>query len=129
MHRMTPDLTTRHSQLLRGVLDLCLLATIAREPTYGYEMTRRLAERGLGTVAEGSIYPALGRLEREGLVEAFYRDSADGPRRKYYRVTPAGTQALDEWGRAWASTRTAVDAVLAPEDGRTSDERTAAWTG
>ena len=56
----------RRSQFLRGVLDLCLLAVLEDEPAYGYEMTKRLRERGLSIVGEGSIYPLLGRLERDG---------------------------------------------------------------
>ena len=59
----------RRTQLLRGVLDLCLLAVMEEGPAYGYEMTKRLRERGLSIVGEGSIYPLLARLEREGLVE------------------------------------------------------------
>jgi PadR family transcriptional regulator PadR len=57
----------RRSQLLRGVLDLCLLAVMGEGPAYGYEMTKRLRARGLSIVGEGSIYPLLGRLERDGL--------------------------------------------------------------
>lgn len=103
---------SRQSQLLKGVLDACLLAVVAEEPAYGYEMTKRLAERGLATVADGSIYPLLGRLERERLVESFRRQSNGGPPRKYYRLTPAGKEALELWRDEWRTTRAAVDAVL-----------------
>lgn len=109
--------STRKSQLLRGVLDLCLLATISDDPTYGYEMTKRLAERGLSIVAEGSIYPALGRLERERLIESFLQNGGAGPARKYYRVTPAGRAALEDWSEEWRGLRTAVDSVLALVEG------------
>lgn len=111
MHRMGAELG-RQSQLLRGALDLCLLATIARGPTYGYEMTKRLSERGLDSVAEGSIYPVLGRLQRDGLVETFHQDSESGPPRKYYRLSEAGRFALERWRSEWEATRTAIDAVL-----------------
>ena len=60
--------TQRRTELLRGVLDLCLLAVMSEGPAYGYEMTKRLRDRGLAIVGEGSIYPLLGRLERDGLV-------------------------------------------------------------
>jgi PadR family transcriptional regulator PadR len=103
---------TRQSQLLRGVLDLCLLAVIADEPAYGYEMTRRLADRGLTTVGEGSIYPLLGRLERDGLVETFHERTNGGPPRKYYRPTRVGRRALDLWRNDWLETRNAVDNVV-----------------
>jgi PadR family transcriptional regulator PadR len=88
--------------MLRGVLDLCLLAVVANEPAYGYEMTRRLRERGLSIVGEGSIYPLLGRLERDGL-----------PPRKYYSASPSGHRALAEGVRAWRDVRSEVDSVLA----------------
>jgi PadR family transcriptional regulator PadR len=102
----------RTSQLLRGVLDACLLAVIAEEPAYGYEMTARLVERGLDVVSEGSIYPAVGRLERQGLVESFRVDGNGGPPRKYYRPTRDGRQALAAWRAEWVETRDSVDSVL-----------------
>jgi PadR family transcriptional regulator PadR len=121
MHRMAQQ-PSRQSQLLRGVLDLCLLAVIADEPAYGYEMTKRLRERGLAVVGEGSIYPLLGRLEREGLVEAFRRPSNGGPPRKYYRPSRQGRRALQEWANEWSLTRDAVDAVLGSATKGGSDE-------
>jgi PadR family transcriptional regulator PadR len=103
---------SRSSQFLRGVLDLCLLAVIAEGPAYGYEMTRRLRARGLLSVAEGSIYPLLGRLERDGLVAAYRAPSNGGPPRKYYRLSPRGRRALVEGSAEWREARDAVDAVL-----------------
>jgi PadR family transcriptional regulator PadR len=103
----------RQSQLLRGVLDACLLAVIAERPAYGYEMTKRLSDRGLAAVGEGSIYPVLGRLERDRLVESFRQQSdGGGPPRKYYRLTPKGRRRLDAWAEEWTAIRSAVDAVL-----------------
>src|SRR6266702_2820076 len=81
----------RRSQLLRGTLDLCLLAVMEEGPAYGYEMTKRLRARGLSIVGEGSIYPLLGRLERKGLVETHRAASNGGPPRKYYRAWRAGS--------------------------------------
>jgi PadR family transcriptional regulator PadR len=104
----------RQTQLLRGVLDLCLLAIMAEEPAYGYEMTRRLRERGLSIVGEGSIYPLLGRLEREGLVETYRATSNGGPPRKYYRPSRKGHRALADGVSEWRATRDALDAVLRP---------------
>jgi PadR family transcriptional regulator len=104
--------TRRNTELLRGVLDLCLLAVIEDEPAYGYEMTRRLRERGLSIVGEGSIYPLLGRLEREGLVETQRVETAGGPPRKYYSTSPAGRKMLAAGLLEWESARDAIDAVL-----------------
>ena len=84
----------RRTELLRGVLDLCLLAVMDEEPAYGYEMTKRLRDRGLAIVGEGSIYPLLGRLERDGLVETYRAASTGGPARKYYRPSSPGRLAL-----------------------------------
>jgi PadR family transcriptional regulator PadR len=102
----------RRSQLLRGVLDLCLLSVVEDEPAYGYEMTKRLRARGLSIVGEGSIYPLLGRLEREGLVETHRAVSNGGPPRKYYRASEAGRRALAAGMAEWQTARDAVDAVL-----------------
>jgi PadR family transcriptional regulator PadR len=104
---------TRRSQLLRGVLDLCLLAVMDEGAAYGYEMTKRLRAHGLANVAEGSIYPLLGRLEREGLVET-YRAASDsgGPPRKYYRPSREGRRSLEAGRSEWQAVRDAVDGVL-----------------
>jgi PadR family transcriptional regulator PadR len=104
----------RRTQLLRGVLDLCLLAVMEDEPAYGYEMTKRLRERGLAIVGEGSIYPLLGRLEREGLVETYRAASNGGPPRKYYRPSREGRRALAAGVAEWRAARDAVDGVLLP---------------
>jgi PadR family transcriptional regulator PadR len=104
----------RRTQLLRGVLDLCLLAVMEEGPAYGYEMTKRLRSRGLSIVGEGSIYPLLARLEREGLVETYRAASNGGPPRKYYRPSRQGRRALAAGVAEWRSARDALDAVLGP---------------
>lgn len=123
--RCKPDATTMHrmsrarqSQLLRGVLDVCLLAVIDQSPAYGYEMTRRLRGRGLDVVGEGSIYPALGRLQRDGLVAEEREAGNGGPPRKVYRLTDAGRAALLEWTEEWLSVSGSIDRVLRTEDRR-----------
>lgn len=102
----------RRSQLLRGVLDLCLLAVMDEGPTYGYEMTKRLRARGLSTVGEGSIYPILGRLERDGLVDTRRAAGDGGPPRKYYSLSPEGQRGLEDGVREWQAVRDAVDGAL-----------------
>ncbi len=102
----------RRTQLLRGVLDLCLLAVMGEGPAYGYEMTKRLGARGLSIVGEGSIYPLLGRLERDGLVDTHRATSNGGPPRKYYSLSRQGERALTRGISEWQATRDAVDAVL-----------------
>lgn len=96
------------------MLDLCLLAVMNEGPAYGYEMTKRLGDRGLATVGEGSIYPLLGRLERDGLVETYRAASKGGPPRKYYSPSSAGRIALGLGVSEWRTARDAIDAVLGP---------------
>jgi len=102
----------RRSQLLRGVLDLCLLAVIGEGPAYGYEMTKRLRARGMSIVGEGSIYPLLGRLERDGLVETRREASNGGPPRKYYSLSSNGKQSLETGVEEWKTARDGIDRAL-----------------
>ncbi len=74
---------------------MCLLALLAREPCYGYEMVQQLAQHGLDLVSEGSIYPLLSRLQQHGLIEGYLVPSTEGPKRKYYRLLPAGARQLE----------------------------------
>lgn len=92
---------------------MCLLSLIADEPAYGYEMVRKLHDRGLNLVSEGSIYPLLSRLEKGGLIDGYLVQSSEGPARKYYRITDAGAGALAEWVDEWGRFRGGVEDVLA----------------
>lgn len=100
------------SQLLHGVLDMCLLSLIDEEPSYGYEMVRKLRERGLDLASEGSIYPLLSRLQKQGIVEGYLVQSSAGPARKYYRMSKDGAEILGQWLADWSHFRNSVDAVL-----------------
>ncbi len=101
------------SQLLKGVLSLLLLRLLAERESYGYEVVQRLQALGLSGIAEGSVYPALARLERESRVESRLIASRSGPARKYYRPTPAGRQALEDGTASWLSLAELVNPVLA----------------
>jgi PadR family transcriptional regulator PadR len=102
----------RRTELLRGTLDLCLLAVMQDGAAYGYEMTKRLRARGLTIVGEGSIYPVLGRLERDGLVETYRAASNGGPPRKYYQPSEEGKRRLEAGVFEWRAARDAIDSVL-----------------
>ena len=91
---------------------MCLLALIAEEPSYGYEMVAKLEERGLELVSEGSIYPLLSRLQKRGLIEGYFVESASGPPRKYYRIAPDGEEQLAEWTEEWKRLSHGVGAIL-----------------
>ena len=97
---------------LRGLLDVCLLAALEHGPLYGYEMTKRLADAGLDVVADGSIYPALARMQKAGLITSYREASAEGPPRKYYRVTESGGDLLDRRRQQWDEFSGAVSQVL-----------------
>ena len=103
---------TRLTQLLKGTLDMCLLATIAQRPCYGYELVQQLAQQGLSLVSEGSIYPLLSRLQHHGYIEGYLVASRDGPQRKYYRLLPAGAKQLEQWQAEWERFAQAVEHIL-----------------
>jgi PadR family transcriptional regulator, regulatory protein PadR len=103
---------THDPQLLKGVLSLLLLHLLADQESYGYEVVQRLQAAGFTDVLEGTIYPALTRLEREGRLAARLVASSSGPARKYYRPTPAGYAALASGTATWAHQAAIVDAVL-----------------
>jgi PadR family transcriptional regulator, regulatory protein PadR len=101
------------SDLLRGHLDGLLLAVLAEAPGHGYELSRRLIERSGGEleVPEGSLYPALHRLERGGLVASAWSDGA-GRRRRVYRLSAAGRREVTRSRAKWRQFASAVDRVL-----------------
>ena len=88
-------------QLLKGVLSLLLLQLLAEQESYGYQVVQRLHALGLDDVLEGTVYPALSRLEREGRLTSRLVASQSGPARKYYRPTDAGRAALAEGTAGW----------------------------
>jgi PadR family transcriptional regulator PadR len=91
---------------------MCLLSLIEEEASYGYEMVNKLRDRGLDLASEGSIYPLLSRLQKQGIIEGYLVQSPAGPARKYYRMSDMGREILDQWRREWRQFRTSVDAVL-----------------
>jgi PadR family transcriptional regulator, regulatory protein PadR len=101
------------TELRRGVVEHCVLAVIRQKESYAYEIVRALSNAGRLVTSEGTIYPLLSRLRRDGLVETTWRESESGPPRRYYRLTSEGQQALDAFVRDWTRFREAVDAVLA----------------
>ena len=102
----------RRAQWLRGVLDLCAMGLLAEGEAYGYQLTQRLADRGLGVIKGGTLYPILLRLERTGLVASAWRDGQSGPARKYYELTPEGRTVLDHEADAWTAFAGRVSAIV-----------------
>jgi PadR family transcriptional regulator, regulatory protein PadR len=101
------------SEVLKGHLDLLLLATLAAGPAHGYRVVDELRHRSAGAfdLSEGTIYPALYRLERAGLLSSRWA-SAAGRRRRVYSLTRKGRRSLADRRRDWASFAAAVEGVV-----------------
>ena len=97
------------SQMRRGTLQYCVLSLLAKEERYGFDLVRGLAEVDGMVTSEGTIYPLLSRLRRDGLVESSWQESTAGPPRRYYRLTDAGRTALESFRVEWRRFRDAVD--------------------
>lgn len=89
------------AQLLKGVLELAVLAVIARGDTYGYEILSTLEGAGFDGVGDASVYGTLRRLEQAGHLSSRLAASNSGPARKYYAVTPSGTEQLEAGTNTW----------------------------
>ncbi len=97
-------------QLKKGVLEMCVLALLARGDGYAYDIAARLA-KGID-MGEGTIYPLMRRLQQDGLVDTYLQESASGPPRKYYRLTQAGHSSFAAQKAEWAAFARAVDDIL-----------------
>jgi PadR family transcriptional regulator, regulatory protein PadR len=84
------DIDNKIAQLRKGILELAILAALYRNAHYGYSLVRKMSESGALEVKEGTIYPILSRLAKEGLVQTEWVESKQGPPRKYYALTPSG---------------------------------------
>ncbi len=89
------------TEMLKGVLEGCVLETIKHDQTYGYEITQRLREQGFVDVVEGTVYAILVRLEKNGLVRSEKKPSEVGPPRKFYDLTDAGVAELRAFWEKW----------------------------
>ena len=97
-------------QLKKGVLGLCVLALLARDDSYAYEIASRLSDAiGMG---EGTIYPLMRRMQGDGLVDTYLVESPAGPPRKYYKLTEAGVESFSAQKAEWAAFSRAVEAIL-----------------
>ena len=101
-------------RLDRGEFGLLLLALLAKWPMYGYELVSELRSRSRDVIdlPEGTVYPALRRLEREGLIAGRWVEAAGAPRRRYYDITAVGSKSLDEGAAAWQRFAAAAGGIL-----------------
>ena len=100
------------SQLLKGVLDLAVLAVLREDDGYGYDVLRRLRQAGLEEVGDASVYGTLRRLYNAGALTSYVVPSEEGPHRKYYGLNDAGRQRLTEAGKAWRAFADTMDSLM-----------------
>lgn len=103
------------SQLLRGTLEGCILRILTDSTTYGYEIVAKLERYGFEDVREGTIYPLLLRLEKRGCITSEFRPSPLGPSRKYYSITEAGAEYLEEFKQNWLQVAHAINQIFEME--------------
>jgi len=113
---VTDTIMSRPPDLVQGTLDALILQTLALEPMHGLAVAQRLRARSgdVLNVSRGSLYPALHKLEHEGLLKAEWRLSENGKRAKYYSVTRAGRKRLEHEQREWARLSVAISMALKP---------------
>jgi PadR family transcriptional regulator, regulatory protein PadR len=103
------------SQWMRGALELCVLALVSEDATYGYAVAQRLEAAGFGRVKGGTLYPILLRLEEDGLVVSEWREGHGGPGRKFFSITDRGREQLRrrlaDWRAFAATTEALLDSV------------------
>ena len=108
------------TELLQGTLDLLILKAISLGPLHGYAVLLRIQQISQSRlrIQQGSLYPALYRLEHQGLIESEWGESENRRRAKYYRLTAAGRRRLKEETSYWERLSAAIALVLAaaPED-------------
>ena len=111
------------TQLRKGILELAVLGALSRGRHYGYSLVRTISGTGEIDLTEGTVYPILGRLAKEGLVRSEWVESSQGPPRKYYTLTPKGEEAFrvleEEFGKLSAIV---TNARRAPEPDRRDED-------
>ena len=100
------------SQLLKGILEGCILKIILKKETYGYELYSSLKISGFNDLSEGTLYPLLIRLEKNGLLSSISRDSPLGPKRKYYSLTKLGEHEFLDFCSSWDKISKSVNKIL-----------------
>jgi len=102
------------SKFLSGSVEMLILQIAQGGPTYGYAVAQEAMKRSGGyfDLKEGSLYPALHRMERRGLLEAFWEDKETGRRRKFYKITAEGIKVLEKERAEWTRFVTGVNGVL-----------------
>ncbi|GAA0182019.1 PadR family transcriptional regulator [Clostridium sediminicola] len=101
-----------NSQLVRGILEGCILKIISNGETYGYEIVEKLKTYGFKNCTEGTVYPILIRLEKNKKLSFIKKASPLGPKRKYYSLTDIGNEDLNDFNSTWNELKICVDGIL-----------------
>jgi PadR family transcriptional regulator PadR len=102
------------TQLLKGVLDLAVLAVVQQEDGYGYDVVRRLRAAGLEDVGDASVYGTLRRLYAGGALTSYVVPSEEGPHRKYYGINAQGRAQLEQQAKTWRDFAETMQHLLEP---------------
>jgi transcriptional regulator len=107
------------SDLVQGTLDLLILKTISIEPKHGWAIAKRIQQMSgdVLQVQQGSLYPALHRLEQQGWIRADWNESETGRKAKFYSLTRAGRKQMEKELANWSRLSSAVNAVVMPAEG------------
>ena len=97
-------------QFKKGVLELCVLSILEQKDCYGYQLVNELSNSI--TISEGTIYPLLRRLKKDGYVTTYLKESQEGPPRKYYQLTDEGREVNTELSKEWFAFTEAVNNLL-----------------
>ena len=100
------------TQILKGLLEGCILEIVNKKETYGYEICETLIGFGFEEITEGSVYPILIRLEKKSLIYSIMKESPFGPMRKYYYITKSGELELMEFINSWKEIKRNIDTVF-----------------
>ena len=103
------------TQLRKGMLELCILNAIEGTSLYGYDIVRKLRDIDGLVISEGTVYPILSRLKREGFVRTTIKESNEGPARKYYELTNKGRDILSLMNHYWHDIKTGADLLKGEE--------------
>lgn len=108
------EVTALNKEMLKGTIDLLILALLNEKESYGYEISKAIKERTEGSFAmqEATLYLALKRLEQQKAIAAFWGDESQGGRRKYYRITQAGQKLLQSFIQDWQQITRAVSRFI-----------------
>jgi PadR family transcriptional regulator PadR len=104
------------TQLLKGVLDLAVLAVVRDDDAYGYDIVRKLRESGLDDVGDASVYGTLRRLFQAGALSSYVVPSEEGPHRKYYAINKVGEDLFERSVKTWRSFADTLDRLVGTGD-------------